>query len=430
MIVQRVQSSPRKRQHRRGSAYVAVVGAATLAATLAVAAARVTRVEARSENASADATDAQTACTSAIEWMRYRINSDPNWRANAGSDGAWTAAINIGAAAVSVVVTDPADNDLANDPHQGVTITATATRGAAKQALRVRLDAVPVPIDAIGRAMHVGGQLRVRGGKKLNAGNATISTNGSLYNEGTIVGNVIAGLSLFTGTIQGETAIPTLMPTPMPDANVAAMYTQIGTAISAGSSIDKRALGPGYNPWGAANADGVYIWNGGSNDLVLKDSRIVGTLVVTLAAGKKLSIENDISMMPGRPDFPALIVIGGEVLIKHEAGTFAESGIGVNLNPTGVPSADGSTDSDQTDSYTSEIQGLVHVKGSIRFEKDGPVRGAVICESTATSAAVDVTESMSITYMPSLFTTPLRGYTKRVDMVLQRGSWERVVEEE
>jgi hypothetical protein len=108
------------------------------------------------------------------------------------------------------------------------------------------------------------------------------------------------------------------------------------------------------------------------------------------------------------------------------SGTLSEAAEGTNFNPSGVPYL-GGTDSDTSDSYPSEIDGLVHVKGTLVMDQGSLVRGAIICESAAGTNAVDIKSNVSVVYDPTLYASPPMGYTKSVTMSLQPGSWKQVV---
>ena len=98
----------------------------------------------------------------------------------------------------------------------------------------------------------------------------------------------------------------------------------------------------------------------------------------------------------------------------------------MNFNPAGAAYA-GVTDSDTSDSYPSEIVGLVHVKGTVVMEQNALVRGALISESGALADAVNIRGNSSVVHVPTLTTNPPMGYTSAVTMSAQRGSFRQVV---
>jgi hypothetical protein len=165
-----------------------------------------------------------------------------------------------------------------------------------------------------------------------------------------------------------------------------------------------------------------------TGDVTIKNSRIVGTLVV-FAPGFKVILDNDLVMEPARSDYPALIVTANELVIQSgSTSVLSESSAGVNFNPAGAPAA-GVTDSDLVDQYPNLLKGLIHVTGRVNIKSSLNIRGAIISESTAAADAIDVENaSPMIKYDSSLFTNPPQGYTSSVKMVPVSGSIRQVVD--
>ncbi len=409
---------------RRGTAYLLVLAVTMIVATLGLGALLAVRGEARITSAAGDIAEVRLYALSAIELGRLWISKDSNWRSNR-SQGVWATGQPIGSGSFTLEVTDPIDGNLANRPHDPVVMKATAVKGQARQILQVALVASPTPLPALAYPLHVGGQVHIRSGKRLTAKFATISTNGDLCNEGTITGNVEALIASNRGDVNGmvKLGVPAKA---FPSSGVAEMYASLGTTIAPGNSIDKRVLGPAYNPWGATNADGVYVIRTSSN-LTIRNTRIYGTLVV-ICPSKRLTLDNVVLLQPVRADYPALIVTGDlELRYASTATPLSESAQAVNFNPPGAP-YQGAADADYLDQYPSEIQGLVHVTGTLKVSKDSLIRGAVICESTASADAADYSEFSEIVYDPNLYANPPQGYTTEVKMVPQPGSWQQVVD--
>ena len=145
-------------------------------------------------------------------------------------------------------------------------------------------------------------------------------------------------------------------------------------------------------------------------------------------AGKKVTPDNQLFWQPARPDFPALIVVGDLVLHYSSDMALSEAANGVNYNPTGAPH-DGVSDLDRTDSYPSEVRGLVHATGVVKMDESFVLRGALLSGSTATSDAIDVNdEQCTILHDPRPLASPPPWYTLDVPMVLRKGSLLRKVE--
>lgn len=413
------------RTMRRGGVYIAVLGAAMLVSLIGMSALAMVRAQRLTAATAADSDAARLYAESAVELGLQLIASDTEWRKSRAS-GAWIASQAIEGGTLTVEGIDPVDGDLANRPTDPLVLRGTGRRGSAVQVVEVTLGASGVPIDALSMALHTAGQLRVDSGRSLLVSGAPASTNGSLRNDGTITGDVECLAATSTGTITGSLTV--LAPNKaMPDSGVLTMYKNLGTVIPSASTLEKFVLGPGNNPWspGATNADGVYVLNIASN-ITIRRARIHGTLVIS-GAGRTVTIEDVIFMHPARADYPVLIT-DADVVLKFTggSGTLSESGQGVNFNPPGAPYL-GESDSDTADTYPSEIRGLIHVRGTVKFELPARVAGAIICESSDGSDAVRVGDHAAIVYDNQLTAAPPMGYTKSVSMAVQPGTWKRAV---
>jgi hypothetical protein len=413
-----------RRSRRRGSIYIAVLGVSLLAVTLGVGGILAVRAQARGSESGGEAAIARLAAQSGLELARLWMNQDPNWRTTR-VNGNWVSGLAVGSGTVTIDVTDPIDGNLQNRPYDPVLVTATGHGHGARHALSVQLEARAVPLPTLAYALHVPGQLRVRSNRRVVAGSATLSTNGSLRNEGTIEAAVHAGSVLTAGVVYGgiQTGVTARSSSP---ASTIDLYANLGTEISGATSIDLRALGPGINPWGTPNADGVYVIRS-SSDVTIQKSRILGTLVV-ICPGRKVALNNELFMEPARADYPVLIVVGNlEVNCLGAGYTLSESSNSRNYNPSGAPHS-GVSDNDKTDTYPCEIRGLVHVTGTIQIKSDAVFRGALISESTAASEAIDVDANPTIRYLPQLYTNPPQGFTSSVMMIPLAGSVRQVVD--
>jgi hypothetical protein len=416
-------STPHNRRARRGSAYVPIIGLSMVIGVLAIAALLAARVQRRSSEGVNDSAEARQYALAAISLGRNWVNADPNWRANR-TPGVWVSNQAFGGGSFTLEANDPNDGDFTNDLYDPLVFKATGCKGCARQVIEVRLRADPRPLPALKYAIHSGGRFRVRPGVTLFAGTATVSTNDALRNEGAIIGSAECRTVISPGMITGLLTISAGSKA-FPPASTIDYYVSRGTPIVPGSNtIEKRVLSPASNPWGAPNPDGIYVLRA-SADLTLREVRIVGTLVV-INPGKKLTITQSVNLAAARPDFPALIVQGNAVL-DFDANPLSEADNAVNFNPPGTP-YQGSADGDFADTYPSEIRGLIHVTGTSVFQKDGVVRGAVLCESSAGTDTPDVTANKEIFYDSRLYSLPPQGYTTSVPMVVEAGSWRQLVD--
>ena len=412
----------RKSCQRRGSAYLVILGASLVIAALAYSAILVTRTRGRMATETADAAEARQIARAAIELGRLWISQDANWRTNRAA-GIWASSAVMGTGFYTLEATDPVDGVLAGWPHDPLVLKATGIRGNARYVLQVTLEARPIPLQALQFAAHTAGEVHVHGDKTLNAVGGTISTNGELKNDGTIIGSIDVTVVDKLGIVTGSKVIGSAAK-PLPASSIIDSYASVGTLINPGSTIDKRVLGPGLNPFGAPDINGIYVIRP-TGDLTIKNSRILGTLVIILPSGKKVTFDNSMLIQPFRADMPGLLVKGNAEFHFYGGATgLTEASISTNLNPSGAP-FNGTVDNDVLDIYPSEIQGLVHVTGKVDFKHTATIRGCLITNDSGNDA-IDSHEMSSILYTPSLFTNPPMWYTTRVDMPVQRGTWRQL----
>jgi Tfp pilus assembly protein PilX len=408
---------------RRGSAYLIVLAAAMIVATLGLGALLAVRSQNRAARALMDAAEARQNAHSAIELGRLWISQDPKWRSNR-PNGAWATNQPMGAGSYSLEVTDPLDGDLANRPHDPVVLKAIGVKGQARHIAQVTLTASPEPLPALRCAAHTGGQLHVKAGKLFIAASSVFSTNGSLRNDGTIRANVEAASAQSVGTVTGTLTLG-VPPKSLPDASVAEMYARLGTTIVPPSTIDKQVLAPGRNPWGAGNSDGVYVIRT-NNNVTIRNSRVYGTLVV-ICPNNTVTVDSNVLIHSYRADYPALIVDGNAVFQYDSNTRLSETTLATNFNPAGAP-FEGSEDADMADVYPSELRGLVHVTGTVRLTNTAMVRGCLLCCPANTTDALVCDGTNEIVYNSALSTNPPQGYTSAVKMLVQPGSWRQMVE--
>jgi hypothetical protein len=405
---------------RRGGIYFAVVGVAMLVALIGLSAMAAVRVQRLAVDGATDTIKARELARSAVEIGATYVANDSNWRTNRAA-GVW-ASRSLGDGVMTIEGLDTLDASFTNRTTDPLTIRGTGLRGNARQMLEVTLTASGPPIDALTMAVHTAGQFHVRSGRSLTVSGAPASTNGSLRNDGTINGDVECGTFTAIGTINGSFtfAAPSKA---MPAASVITMYQNIATPMSAPSVLSGQLVSPASNPWGATNADGVYVITSAS-DITIRNCRIVGTLVV-ICPGKKVTIDGPVNIKPARRDYPALVVNGSIDFATDSSQLLYESVPGLNMNPTGVP-YEGSTNGTTADSYPNEIAGLVHAKEQVDFRSSFRIRGALIAEASGTEA-IDIDAAPEIVYDPTLQTTPIMGYMKSVTMTVVPTSWKQIV---
>ncbi len=403
----------------RGSIYLFVLASSLLITILGLGSLAFVRIQMRSTRLVRESAEARACAVSAIELGRLQIKQNSNWRTTL-PNGLWFDNKVLGAGHFTLEGVDPTDGILSDSAYEPLVLTGTGTRGAARHKAQVTLVANVKPLTALNTCLCASDMIKTNGGKRLTALGAPVSTNGELDNDGLIDGDA-QGQSLgHSGTITGTLTIPGTV-RPMPDASIFTTYTNKATSVPYAATIEKVVLAPGCNPLGPTDPNGLYVINTGGGNLLIRNVRIYGTLIVR-AAGQTVTIDDAVLMQNCRSDFPVLLVEGNLIIRPNSAtGMLLETG-NTNFNPTGAP-YDGVTDSDQIDQYPDEIRGLVHVKGSLRLQQTARFTGVVICEGPVTCE-----EANTIVYDPSLYASPPQGYTYVDGMKISPGSWKQVVD--
>lgn len=407
-------------QSTRGNTYITVLAFSTLVAVIGLASLLATRVQRRSAQTARDCAEARLCAQSALELGLLFVQRDPNWRENWDS-GTWLEDKPLGGGSLTLAGIDPTDGDLANSEYNPLVLTGSGTKGTACHNTEVTLTAIVEPLEALNTCLHVSGLLKVNGGKQITVVGAPISTNGVLDNEGTIDGDAEAGSVDDTGTITGTLTVPAASKQ-MPAANVIPDYIAKATVVPFTGTIDRQVLTPTCNPWGPANSDGVYYIDTEGNDLTIKNSRILGTLVIS-APSKRVTLDDAVFLRRYRSDYPVLIVDGDATIKIHSCDyLLSEDSCSTNFNPVGAPYL-GEWDEDTDDVYPNMVQGLVHIKGELKLQQTARIEGAAICEGP-----VECADQTTIAHDSTLYTSPPEGYTYVSGMQISPGSYKQTVE--
>jgi hypothetical protein len=412
---------------RRAAVYLVVLITSAIVAVTGVTALTVARLERRTADNADSFSAARFLAQSGLDFGIFLTSQNTDWRARF-ADGSLLAKRSLADADFELYASDPVDSDLEDWAYDPVVLTAVGCSGAARYALQTTLEPRRTPLPILGCALHAAGGINVSSGDTLTATGGTVSSNGTItYNSATINGSIECLVAVgVLGAVTGTTTILAGAKA-MPHAGVVSMYSDAATPLALGTNdIKKLVLGPGYNPVGAPNADGLYVISSGAN-LKLSDSRVEGTLVV-LCPGRTLSIESNVLLHNYRADFPALIV-DGNVELKFTGGTnlLSESAQATNFNPAGAP-YQGIVDGDLSDTYPSEIQGLMHVNGTIKVSATGRpwIRGSVICSSTALLDAVNIDGDTTLVHDDAVYDNPPLGYEATLEMRPNAGTWAQV----
>jgi hypothetical protein len=189
--------------------------------------------------------------------------------------------------------------------------------------------------------------------------------------------------------------------------------------------MTKQLLAPGVNTVGGGlNSDGVYYISAPAG-ITISNCRINGTLVID-APGQTVTISGSVFMAPARSDYPVLIVNGKLTMQADSTVPLSEATQGFNFNPAGA-AYQSNTDADTTDTYPSEIDGLIHSNDKTIVQGNQLIRGTLLCESNDGTQAVYLDSSPQLIYDATLYTNPPMGYTTSVTMKVAPGGWKQTV---
>ncbi len=412
---------------RRGGAFVLVLAASLLVAVLGTAALLAARLEHRAIATGGDMAEARTHAWSAINVALLLIDQDPDWR-NTYGNTSWPVDRTLGGGSFTIEASDPVDGDVEIGPSDPVLITGVGMKNKARHKIQVRLAPAygSTPLKLLNTAAHSGVAVDVGLTATLTLIGAPLSSNDFVTNDGTILGDVEAVITVTdNGFIGGTVTVPAPVKE-MPRSTVFEMYRDMATQLPFSGPIQNMVLAPNHNGYGGGlNPQGVYYIDTGGSNLVIDNARIHGTLVVKCDPGF-VDLTNAVFMHPYRPDYPVLVV-SGEVRIHMDSGLIDldESVSGTNFNPFGAV-YEGGTDADLLDTYPNEIRGLIHVSETIRISQTPRLRGVALA-----GTLIEARDDGLIIHDPSLYTNPPLGYTEldtAAPLEIVPWSWKQIVD--
>lgn len=367
----------RHRSRSGAMLYSMVIANCLIVGLLGLAALTVVRVERKAAQRWAEMGAAQTVAWAGVELAVRELVQNANWRTSY-VHGVETTSRSFGGGAVSWRLLDTTDANLADDPTDGVEVHGIGRVGDAIWVHSVQFQFREIsPLD---HPLHAHGTMTLNSGDQLTVSTGAVSTNSVFDLDGTLIGAAEClsktGSGAASGTITEDAPVKGL-----PDSGVFASYTALATTLPYIGDLYQVVLTPGVNTYGGAlNTDGVYLINTGGAEIDIRGSRIQGTLVIQ----GNCQIDDSALVHSHRADYPVLIISGNlRITTDSQTASLSEANWGVNFNPTGAAYS-GVTDTDETDVYPNEVQGLVHVKGNLTLDQTSRIRGIIICEGQAT----------------------------------------------
>lgn len=188
-------------------------------------------------------------------------------------------------------------------------------------------------------------------------------------------------------------------------------------------NFDQVLLSPQHNPFGDVNERGIYLLDMNSRPLIIRNSRIYGTLVIIDPADRSLlGDDQPLWMSPSVPGYPALLISGGRCDINPSDRGLSESALQTNLNPPGAPFDQLGADDDLDDVYASGIDGLIYSTDRLRL-KNLQMTGVVVSDND-----VHISGEFSIRYDNRYFRSPPPGFSGPEQIRILLGSARRTAQ--
>jgi hypothetical protein len=406
-----------RRHQRRGGIYVFVLGSALLVMTIGLTSLLAARGQGRYAADEKDLVRARFIAQSGIELQMLAIGKDHAWRSSYG-EGLWAANQPLDGGFVSLYGSDPYDADPSSGGFDPIVLSASARYGAARYMLSVQLIAPAQPLELLSTGVHATGPIQVKSGTTTVIG-GPLSTNGNARIDGTLEGDLHAATRSGSGTVTGTSTVPAPAK-PSPPSTVVNDYIALSTALPSSPTLERVVLSPASNPYGAANANGVYRLVS-ATDVTVRNLRVHGTLIIR-AIGKKVILENSVFLQSYRADYPALLIEAKDIQFNQDASArLSENALNTNFNPAGTP-YNGVADTDQLDLYPCEIRGFVHVIGDLETTMPFRLRGVLFCSGT-----IKTSDTAEFIRDPRLYVNPPVGYIEPGPMKPQSPTWTRSV---
>lgn len=410
---------------RRGSAYVLVLFATVFVVAAAAAGFELQRARHRDQALRAQQRQAASLARAALELAASLAAADNKFRTALPSSGPWIKDLRLGPGLVTITASDPIDGNLTSSEAHPVVLRAEATVGPARQIAQITLTPVFPPAPFAAGSMHAGSTISFSSATVTAAG--LISSNANISaGTSTITGRVEAAGTV-TGGLYRTSSAGARPARTLPDPKaIFDAFTPLATAIPIGNipsrTIRRTLIGPGVNPFGNDNPQGIYLIDAGGNDLTIEDSRIIGTLIIRNASTVRL--RNAITQDQILPAFPALL-IEGALDAQLSGATLREITFLVNFNPPGSPHNGVSNLLAVGDQFPSAFHGWIYATGNANISGRFFCRGPLIVAGSVTASG-DIRLDRDH-HLTSNAPAPLRD-AAAAQLMIQPGSFAPVVD--
>ena len=415
---------------RRGTLYVGVMMTATIVTLVGLSGLSVAHLGVRSAQNTRSTETASMLARAAVEEGVRQIRATTTWRTTFANNTEYPntpLALNGGTLAWRFVDTD---GNLNSNSADGVRVYGIGRAGGAMYVESVLLQPTDAGVKCLEAPLHCAGDITLNTFCALTTPQF-ISSNGSI--SASTTQSAIVGSAQAVGSISGNVTLTKtsgIVPRQMPGNTVFDYYLANGTWIDinslptsiGGRNIYKKVLSPSVNPFGPAlNAEGIYVIDCRGENLVIENSRILGTLVI-INPGATCRVMNSMCWSPVSPNYPALLV-RGNVQFTTSQLDLSETLLATNFNPTGA-AYNGVVDNDITDFYPSKIKGLVYVSGQFRLP---PASTETLFDGSVVAATfqADSMGDAQFLYRPTHLHYPPPGFAAGNTMQVVPGTWQR-----
>ncbi len=411
---------------RIGAVYLAVLMSSLIVASLAMAAVSAAHYYAKDLNDESDFRHALMAADAALEWAVADINATASWR-TAKTNNLDTS-LQLGNATIRYRLID-ADGNLSDNPLDACDVLVTASVGSAACAWQAALEPNGASLKCLNYALAAGNDARtqsfamwcsdgiVGAVARLEANNSSSITADCEYGD-SISGPVYGAKTALSGGLE------------LPDPSLLELYVMKAVPISvsqlpmsSGSLvIDRQLLSSTTNTVsGAISENGIYSVDCAGNSIVISNSRLACTLVLT-NVGPNSRVDESVYWEAAQANYPALLV-GGDFDLSMKKNPLQEASVGLNLNPVGTPFR-GTEDSSLATVYPSQIRGLIYVSGTLHLNdvfSENEIAGVLLVGETITGVG-----DLFLNFRSVFSTDPPPGFRKFDQVRVATGTVRRV----
>lgn len=402
----------RTRTSRRGAAYLVALLAGSIVTVTGLAALSMTTSRTRTTAMADHATKARSLAGTGLEHALCAVAVHID---NGGTRhdvfGAAEPSVTFGGGTFGWSMRN-LDGTAVDNSDQPVLLRAKSEHGPARYAMQAILAPSGVPYDVLDTGMYAGGTINLSALSNLTS-DKVVGAIGDVSAVTSTVAAPVESAGTISGVLYLDTTSSGAAQRRMPDPSLIDYYVALGERINVGSlptptgapTLQRILLSPSSNPFGSTNEHGIYILDCAGGNLVVRNLRVVGTLVLLNATGT-VAIGNKVLLQPAHDWMPSLLV-QGNITFQGNITNLSESDLGINLNPAHTPFGF-QTDSDTSDDYVSRITGVSYASGNATFSLvrqrfagtfiaggDIRIQGAV---------------SVDINYDPSVATLPPYGF--------------------